>query len=200
MSIFAKPDFNNEQEYKIVFLHGLEGSVNGRKAKYLKEKWGAFVPPLRTSKLIELKSTAENKSWENLDRKKKDDALEPAFRDAVDAINYIKPDMVIGSSMGGAILMKLVSEGYVNENTPCIFLAPAIKQLLGAKKLPNLNCSSWILAENDEIVPNGFNIRACVESGGNLSISPEDGHRLSLIVENGLLDSAIISCMEISNL
>ena len=42
-SIFATPDYKIDQDYKILFLHGLEGSVNGKKATYLKEKWGAYV-------------------------------------------------------------------------------------------------------------------------------------------------------------
>jgi len=199
-SIFATPEEKSGYDYKILFFHGLEGSTNGTKAAYLKKRWKAFVPPLRTADLTSLKSDNGHAPWEKIDSELINQAIAPTVKDAIDAVNYVKPDMIIGSSMGGGILMKLILDGIVSENTPCIFLAPAIKQLLGLTRIPILSCSSWILAECDEVVPNNYNIKACVESGGNLMICPEETHRLSSIVENGVLDIAIISCIEISSL
>ena len=97
--------------------------------------------------------------------------------------------------------MKFVThrDEVIDTNTPCIFLAPAIKQLLNLKNIPTLQSSSWVLAEYDEIVPNPFNVKACIQSGGNLMICPNENHRLLSITENSILDTAIISCIEISS-
>jgi hypothetical protein len=199
-SIFAKPKNSEVPSFKILFFHGLEGSSNGKKSVYLKNNWKAYTPQLRMKKLIDLKRDNNNKPFNKINKRDVDKALAPALQDAREAVSYIKPDLIIGSSAGGAILMKLISEGVVDERTPVIFLAPAINQLMHGEKIPMLSCSYWILGELDEVVPNDFNIKSCINTNGNLTICPNENHRLASAIDSKLIDAAIVTCIEVSNL
>ena len=84
-------------DLKIMFLHGMEGTPEGTKPTFLKE-WGhKVVAPVLP----------------------KDDWKLSVAR-AVDCFNNFKPDLVVGSSRGGAIAA-LIPTG----NIPKILIAPA---------------------------------------------------------------------------
>ena len=196
VSIFANPD---EEEVStgltVLFLHGLEGSPEGEKSTHFKKKWGGKTPALRSGQLRSIKS-----EWgTDAPKDKLEDAVNVVYRDAIAALNYCNPDVVIGSSMGGALLAKLVSEG--RWDGPSVFLAPAIDMFLGPDiVLPQMTSSVWVLGEFDEIVHNDLNIERCVKSGGNLLISPEDSHRLHRALSSGLIDCAITTALELSHM
>ena len=126
MSIFATPQKNIDPDLKILYLHGLDGSPNGKKAELLKKNWSAFCPPIRTNDLRSLREDYSSIPWQNIPQDKKDAAMKQSIADAKDAINYIKPDVIIGSSMGGSILFRLAKEGFLEPNVSCVFLAPAV--------------------------------------------------------------------------
>ena len=198
MSIFASsPEVVMDTDLKVLFLHGLEGSTTGAKATHLKNAWKAQCPKMRTHNLKMLKSSHDNIAWSDIGQKKVDAALSPAYSDACDAVRYLKPDIIVGSSLGGAILAKMVIENVWSGN--CVFLAPAIKPILGNVKLPQMPASVWVLGECDEVVPNSDNIRYAASSLGQLIVSCGDSHRLHLALENNLIDSAIATSLEISN-
>ena len=98
--IFQKPPQPVTGALKTLFLHGLEGSPDGKKASMLKQKWGAMVPTLRTIKLREIKNSLGNRSWSEFSKNKIDKAIQDPYSDAKDAVRYLKPDIVVGSSMG----------------------------------------------------------------------------------------------------
>lgn len=199
-SIFKKPTTEINFPYKVLFFHGMEGSPQGSKALYLRKKWGALCPPVRTSKIKELNASRGLKPWSSVGKEDINSAMEETMADARDAINYKNPDIIIGSSMGGALLMKLIVEGTIDtSSTVCVFLAPAINELVSnLDSLPKILGSSWLLAEIDENVNNDFNISCCFTVGGNLMISPDDDHRLGLALEAGLIDSSILTAIEFS--
>jgi len=122
--------------------------------------------------------------------------MEPAYEDACAAVRYFDPDIVVGSSLGGALLAKMVMEDKWNGN--CVFLAPAIDSLLGDVTLPEMRSAVWILGECDDITPNIFNIRHCRASSGQLMVSRDDNHQLEKALAGGLIDSAITTSLEIS--
>jgi esterase/lipase len=197
MSIFAKPNQATEFDgnLKVLFLHGLEGSPEGQKAVFLKKKWNASVPHLRTGPLRELKSSHANVSWKDLPARDLKKAVDVVYKDALSAMNYVNPDVIIGSSMGGALLARLVIEE--KWKGPRIFLAPAIDHFLKDVNLPEMKSAMWILGETDEVVPNTPNIKHCLNTGGNLIVSPSDDHRLAMATDSGLLDCAITTVIEI---
>lgn len=195
MAIFATPTSDyDDADVKVLFLHGLEGSPKGEKSVHLNAAWQAKSPAIRTSLLRELKMKGGFQSAPKRELKK---AFAPAYKDVCDAVRYMEPDIVIGSSLGGALLAQMVLEGVWDGH--CVFLAPAIENLLGNVTLPPMKSSVWILAEFDDQVSNGPNIRHCIDVGGNLIMSPNDGHRLQKAVKNGLIDVGIVTSLEIGH-
>ena len=197
-SIFASPELSPKSG--ILFLHGLEGSVNGSKAMHLKDKWGANCPSLRTDLIRELSLSKGMKGWRDLDSEDIEEALEPVYQDAVQAVRYSEPSTIIGSSMGGAILYKMAMEGiFDKDKVSCIFLAPAIHELIHSvfEKSPIKN-SFWIFGESDTVISNKENLKIALSSSGNIVFSQTDNHRLSKALESGIIDSGIVTTMELS--
>jgi predicted alpha/beta-fold hydrolase len=199
MSIFAKPSEKNEptinSDISVLFLHGLEGSPDGEKSKNLNQGWGAKTPPLRSAPLQSLRTKYPGREWQQMPTQELNKALDFVYEDALAALFYQKPDIVIGSSMGGALLARLILEK--KWDGPSVFLAPAIQPLLGSIALPQMNNAVWILGELDDIVPNNDNIKYCKFTGGNLMISMKDSHRLHLALASGLIDNAIITALSL---
>jgi hypothetical protein len=197
-SIFAAPvEQVNDAGLTTLFLHGLEGSPEGDKSIHLKEKWGGKTPALRTGQLLSLKSAYGDLDWQSLPKDKLNAAINVTYQDALAALNYCNPDVVIGSSMGGAILAKLIVEEHWNG--PTVFLAPAIDTLLGFDfVLERVPSAVWLLGEFDQIVRNDLNKVRCLKTGGSLMISPEDSHRLPKALSSGLIDCAITTVLELN--
>ena len=197
-SIFAAPvEETPNTDLTVLFLHGLEGSPEGDKSLHLKKKWGGKTPVLRTGPLRSLKSESGDMEWEDLPRDKLAAALDVVYQDALAALNYCNPDVVVGSSMGGALLAKLVNEDHWTG--PSVFLAPAIDMLLGTDfNLPSMTNAVWVLGEFDEIVCNKSNKERCVKAGSSLMVSPEDCHRLHKALKTGLIDCAIATVFELN--
>tara|TARA_A100001015_G_scaffold313996_1_gene422524 strand:- start:1631 stop:2245 length:615 start_codon:yes stop_codon:yes gene_type:complete len=192
-SIFYTDKAENEYPTKVLFLHGLEGSSTGSKANQLKDSWGAKCPPLRTQELVKLKKSSL-KSWLELDLSDIENSMSDAIDDAKDAIRYFQPDIIIGSSMGAAVLFKLCLDKTIDtDKTSCVFLAPAIYELIRPKKKLDLENSVWIFAELDEAVNNRENFNICLGCKGTSIFSKSDTHRLQKALNSGLIDNAILT-------
>jgi len=206
MSIFAKPEeIQSENSYgvRVLFLHGLEGrGPRGTKATCLSGEWAALCPTLRTQELSELRYKCSG-VWSNISREEIDECFETPYSDALAAVKYAKPDLIVGSSMGAAILFKLIAEGHYSGMA--VFCAPAIQNLLGesyvAKTLQDgtesFKNSVWLLGEMDTVVSNKHNISVANRVGGNVIMSPRDGHRLNKAVESNILNSAVLTALEL---
>src|SRR5512142_3281605 len=72
---------------RIVFLHGLESSPSGYKAVWLARRYGAHVPALTTSDWATARAEAEA------------------------AVREHDPELIIGSSYGGALALALLQAG-----------------------------------------------------------------------------------------
>ena len=207
--IFSKPQASqteNKYGIKVMFLHGLEGrGPNGTKAKFLQEEWAATCPTLRTQRLSELRQQCSGQ-WNLISKEAISEALEVPYQDAKDAVRYGKPDLIVGSSMGGAILFKLIAEGF--HKGMSVFCAPAIENLLPSKLVSkvekdsaySLSSSVWLLGETDTVVSNRHCASLARSLGGNVIFSPGDGHRLNKAVESNILNSCLLTSMEMSEL
>ena len=205
MSIFATPNkqvAENQYGFTVLFLHGLEGSPNGKKSTHLKKEWAAFSPSLRTNDMINLRSACKG-DWSTLDLDDIDEALESPYQDALDAVNYVKPDIIVGSSMGAALLFRLYSKG--DYEGAGVFLAPAVPSLIGfdeqkeAAKTVSQFPNVWLLGEADTVVSNKDNVYLSRICRGSLMFSPNDSHRLENALSAGLIDSAILTAFEMLN-
>ena len=174
---------------KILFLHGLEGSTEGVKASYLREKYNAMMPELDTSELRNLKEE-NGGNWELIDRYDALWASRIPLKQTREAIEKHKPDLIIGSSLGGALLAKIVIENAWSG--PCVFLASASKLLFDIVKIPLAvgQKSYWIHGSSDSTVPLDDSIEMTKSSGGHLEVV-DDSHRLEKLVELGSLDDII---------
>jgi hypothetical protein len=137
---------------KILFCHGLEGSPTGRKATALRDGGLEVIAPLLS----------------------KDD-FEAAVRVAWQALTQNKPDVLVGSSRGGAIAMQL-GRGSI---APLVLLAPAWRRC-GVE--PAVRKDTRVLhGIKDDVVP----LADSIELEQRNSLPPEnliplnDDHRLS---------------------
>jgi hypothetical protein len=175
---------------KILFLHGLEGSPDGTKAQYLKKEYDAYTPILDTSELIALKNAEPTGEWTSINRGIIIAASRVPLQQAREALVEYDPDVIIGSSMGGALLAKLVKEHMWMG--PCIFLASAAKLMFG---IGSVTCRygvplKWVHGYDDDVIPVTHSMNAAQESHGTCHLVHDD-HRLESLVESGMLKELV---------
>jgi len=175
---------------RILFFHGLEGNPNGAKATFLKHHYNAYVPALDTTELRALKKN-ENDSWSSVVKGEILKAARLPLSQAREAILEFKPDIIIGSSMGGAILARMIVEG--NWSGPCIFLASAAKLLFGINKVtvaPGMPLM-WVHGYYDDVIPLTNSLNAAQDSYGKCRLVQDD-HRLESLAKDPQLFIGII--------
>jgi len=108
---------------KILFLHGYGSDPNGIRPSFLKASGHEVTHPVLP-----------------------DDDFEESVRVAQEAFDHCRPDVVVGSSRGGAVAMNMGLAG-----VPVLLIAPAWKKWGSATAVP---ASTIILhSERDEVVP-----------------------------------------------
>ncbi len=175
---------------KVLFLHGLEGNPDGTKASYLRQKYDTRIPMLDTLKLRKLKDQYAEFAWPEIPRDKIIKAATKPLEQAQKAIKEYHPDIIVGSSLGGAILAMLVRDDIWNG--PTLFLASGAQLLFGVTDLMNRASASrhWIHGMCDSIVPYTHSLNAAQESYGTCQLIDDD-HRLESIIDSGILAEAI---------
>jgi hypothetical protein len=136
---------------KILFLHGWHSVVGGVKPTYLKNAGHEVINPA-------------------LD----DEDFDLAVRTAQADYDQQKPDVIVGSSRGGAVAMNIESK-----DTPLVLLCPAWRNWGTAK---TLKANSVILhSRQDDVIPFADSEELVVNSGLPLGTLIEVGsdHRLA---------------------
>lgn len=164
----------------IVFLHGLESGPGGHKATRLRTVHQVTAPQLPTKR---------SQEWLAVKRAQlpPDVAAEP-LAVAAKAVAEARPDVVVGSSFGGAMAAALLEwQG------PLVLLAPAAEKLLGITALPKRRGRVVIVhGRRDEMVPCADSVRLASASACDLALwLVDDDHRLKASVDAGLMDEAI---------
>jgi|TARA_R110001583_G_scaffold21333_5_gene81033 alpha-beta hydrolase superfamily lysophospholipase len=142
---------------KVLLLHGKESQPGGTKARAIESAGHELInPDLRTG-------------WPE------------AVQTAQDAVDEYRPDIVVGSSRGGALAMNIDAGG-----APRILIAPAWKMFGGADTIPS---NTIILhSEADDIVSFEDSIELAKRTGAKL-VSVGSDHRMS----DGEALSALVS-------
>lgn len=160
--------FSMSSTPRVLFFHGLDTSVNGRKHQYLAAHFPhCYTPNLKPFYLIPL-----------------------SFWKAIVAIYHFKPDIIVGSSLGGFIAMFLIQTQVWIGNT--ILLAPATGLLFKRRLWLPKNYKNHIIivaGRNDTTVPLDELARLQQPSLDNIQVLVvEDDHQLNktLIEENQL--------------
>lgn len=136
-------------DIKILFLHGMEGTPEGTKPTFLKNEGYRVVAPVLP------------KNDYNLSVRRAEDCF----------INF-RPDIIVGSSRGGAI-----AAGFPTGDVPKILIAPAWTKF--AVETPHVDRTTTILHyEYDEVVD--FNdSKELANDYGGLLIECGASHRMS---------------------
>ena len=144
---------------KILFLHGWHSVPGGVKPTYLKDDGHEVINP-----------------------KLDDDDFEAAVRSAQSEYDQHQPDVIVGSSRGGAIALNINAQ-----NTPLVLLCPAWKNWGTAK---TLKPSTVILhSRQDDVIPFADSEELVANSG----LSPET--LIEVGNDHRLADEASISVM-----
>ena len=152
---------------RILFLHGRESGPHGTKARWLAERYGAVTPQLET---VLVPDTM------------------PAARAAVAEHT---PDLIVASSYGGAVAVKLLLESAYSG--PVVLIAPAATKLGGDHALPDGARVIIIHGDGDAVVPYADSVALAASGGPGVRLVTVVGgdHQLHAILENGVLASAI---------
>ena len=159
---------------KILILHGKEGSPNGSKVQYVRglNEYEVHV----------------------LDYKPKAEPVHVAFPRCVSlAKSWLannEPDLIIGSSFGGGVLLQLVTDGVWNK--PALFLAQAGVMYGVSTSLPAKLPAILIHGKQDEVVSFQDSVALANRSNNAELWLINDNHRLkSILTDRQLLKQAI---------
>ena len=154
---------------RILMFHGKDGSPRGTKAMHIKNNphYEAHVPfyPAKEGPVS--------------------DVFDTCYDIAKKELHDFAPDLVIGSSFGGGILLKLITEGIWKG--PSLFLAQAGVHYNIATTLPNDIPTILIHGSKDDII-NAQDSRTLAASSplARMIELPNDTHALESLL-NGLL-------------
>jgi predicted esterase len=111
---------------RVLYIHGLEGSPQGNKARYLRKYFEVVAEAMDTSD------------------------FEGCVRQQASLIERDQPDVVVGSSFGGAVAAALVQRG--QWRGPTLLLAPALAHLGLSLTLPEGSRVLIVHGERDAVV------------------------------------------------
>lgn len=151
----------------ILFLHGLESGPLGTKARWLAARFGAVTPQLDTR------------------------TFAAALDGARAALDEVQPKVVVASSFGGAIAVRLLHDG--TWSGPTVLIAPAQARLGEDVALPFGSRVVVFHGEADDVIPVSDSRRLVAGAGPGvtLHVLPGGDHRLNQILEDGTLARAL---------
>lgn len=179
----------------IVFLHGLESPVDdalqpiGRKATWLRERYpDVLTPGLDTRAMVALRQRVQ--AGHTLTEAELAEAWRAPMARGREAL-ATGPDLVIGSSFGGAVLLRLVREE-PRWRGPCLFLAGAGVALTDWRTLPDDLRAVLVHGRRDTVIPLAHSRLLVRSAGPQVQLWEVGGdHGLADAVTDGTLAAAI---------
>jgi predicted esterase len=156
---------------RIVFLHGRDSGPGGRKAVWLAQRYGAHVPALTTSDWATARAQAEA------------------------AVREHEPDLIIGSSYGGALLLSLLADGVTRARA--VLIAQAGVKLGVPLRLPAGARAILLHGTADDVVPIAGSRALAQGAGPGVQLWEIEGgdHPLNACLEDGTLERAIAAAL-----
>jgi pimeloyl-ACP methyl ester carboxylesterase len=157
---------------RVQFIHGLEGSPTGAKARFLAEHFEVRAPAMDTRD------------------------FEAAVETQARALTALPPDVVVGSSFGGAIAVELLHRGVWAG--PTVLLAQAAQKLGRIATLPEGVRVILVHGVRDTVVPIEDS-RALAKTGTAplvRLVEVDDDHRLQSLVDSGELAELVREVVE----
>jgi hypothetical protein len=152
---------------RVLFIHGLEGSPQGSKARFLAEHFAAITPAMDTG----------------------DFAACVALQRRI--LGEFVPEVLVGSSFGGAVAVALLGDG--SFAGPTLLLAPAQRHFGVAESLPPKVRVIVAHGLHDSVVDIAGS-RALVASSTPewaRLLEVDDDHRLQSLVDSGKLGDLV---------
>lgn len=152
-----------DAELRVQFVHGLEGSPQGTKARLLAEHFDALTPAMDTAD------------------------FEGCVTLQAETLRSFEPHVLVGSSFGGAVVVELLARGLWRG--PTLLLAQAAVRRNPHARLPE-DVTVWLVhGARDEIVaPEDSRRLAATGSDARARlIEVDDDHRLQAMVRSGRL-------------
>lgn len=151
------------RQMRVQFIHGLESSPQGTKARLFAEHFTALTPAMDTSDFAGCVDLQER------------------------ALGEFKPDVLVGSSFGGAVAVALLGRGAWRG--PTLLLAQAAFHFDGPRALPE-GVRVWLVHGRQDDVVDVNESRALAKTGSPglvRLIEVDDDHPLSALVDSGRL-------------
>lgn len=148
---------------RVLFIHGLESSPKGKKARVLAEHFATEAPRMDTRD------------------------FEGCVQAQAAAIRRFEPDVVVGSSFGGAIAVALLQRGLWRGPTLLLAQAAALQGL--RPELPT-GARVWLVhGAHDDVVPPAASRQLARTGSPSLVrlVEVDDDHRLTAAVADGRL-------------
>ena len=206
---------------RILYVHGLESGPQGRKANHLRKGFSeVHVPAMHTGTdqldkrnsfaRVALRLAPTTPPW-RLKARAIEEALEACVVIQRDAIAEARPDLVVGSSFGGAVLELLLARGHWEG--PSLLLCPALRM---ARTRAGDGAGSWsgidvddvearigalpsevrervlvVHGDADSVVPLQDSRALCTAAGLELEVIPGGSHALASLTETGRLRALV---------
>lgn len=175
----------------IMYLHGLEGSPQGTKGRWMQTYFSAVAPEMPASR-------------DNFEH-----SFAASYKVAKSAVQTHQPDVIVGSSFGGGILMKLLQSGDWSGNA--VMLAPAGVMYGIGDNIPEGSHAIIIHSPADHLVSYADSELIVRNSGGRAELwaaesvhldscdpsstdnACDGNHRLHAIIHDGMLARAVVA-------
>lgn len=174
-----------EMATRVVYLHGLESGPQAGKVLALRASGFEVVAPSLDTEEVQALRAAGSRLAEAYAR-----AMDRPVQQAVDAITTAAPDVIVGSSFGAAVLLRILHQG-VGGHIPVVLLAQAGVRLTGYTALPQGVSAVLMHGRQDEVVPIEDSRLLAASSAAAVLIEVHDDHRLTQSTRNGLLASVV---------
>jgi pimeloyl-ACP methyl ester carboxylesterase len=152
---------------RVLFVHGLESGPGGNKSRYLAERFETLTPAMNTR---DIASCVKVQS---------------------EALASFRPEVVVGSSFGGALAVLLLSRGLWTGRT--VLLAQAADLFFPGLSLPARVPVTLVHGTRDEVVPiEGSRRLALTGSPGLVELlEVDDDHRLKSLIASERLSELV---------
>jgi hypothetical protein len=165
----------------VLYLHGLESGPLAAKALALRDAgFTVHAPALDTAPAQQLLSAGSvaPEAWRT--------ALSTPVSQAVTALDAHRPDVLVGSSFGAAVLLELLHAGH-GLNLPVVMLAGAGVRLTHHRALPPGVRAVLVHGREDTVVPPADSRLLSEASADAVLVEVHDDHRLTKTTDSGLL-------------
>lgn len=156
---------------RLHFIHGLESSPHGEKARFFAAHFDARTPHMNTRD------------------------FESALETQRASIAARPPDVLVGSSFGGAVAVALLARGHYHG--PTLLLAQAAQKLGVREPLPPDVPVTLVHGIHDDIVPIEDSRELARTGSPELVefVEVDDGHRLASLVASGRLADLVLDLL-----